>query len=60
MTEYRDYDLELSDLIERFGPHNLLIKKCMESNLIKNNQPIVTLRWVDDTTKCGEPTNANS
>ncbi len=50
MTEYRDYDLELSDLIERFGPHNLLIKECMESNLIKNNQPIVTLRWVDDTT----------
>lgn len=60
MTECKDYDLELSDLLERFEPRNLLIKECTASYLIENNQPIVTLRWVDNTTEYGEATNANS
>lgn len=56
----RDYDHELSKLLKQFEPHNLLIADCKESNLFEINQPIITTKWVDNTTEYRESKDANS
>lgn len=60
MTKRRDYDLEVSDLLKQFEPYSFLIEECAPSYTAETNPPVVTLRWVDNTTESKEEENANS
>lgn len=60
MTKKKDYDSEVSDLLNQFAPHSLLVEECTATYMIEINQPVVTLRWIDNTTECNEEENADS
>ena len=60
MNTSKDYDLEVDRLLKQFEPHNLLTEECASSFTSNNNQPIVTLRWVDNSTEIEEDTNADA
>lgn len=60
MTQKRNYDLEVTNLLNQFESQNLLVEECTASYMTEINQSIVTLRWVDNTAECNEEENANS